>query len=51
MGRAMAILMKSRQSSTTSVPDQKIFMNGRQVMDSKLNHIVTSPRLNNWIKS
>ena len=38
MGRAMAIPMKSRQSSTTSVPDQKSFKNGKQVTDPKWDH-------------
>ena len=38
MGRAMAIPMKSRQSSTTSLSDQKNFKNGRQVTSPKWNH-------------
>lgn len=38
MGRAMAIPMKSRQSSTTSLSDQKDFKNGRQVTSPKWDH-------------
>ena len=38
VGRAMAIPMKSRQSSTTSVPDQKSLKNGKQVTDPKWDH-------------
>ena len=38
MGRSMAIPMKSRQSSTTSLSDQKAFKNGRHVTDPKWNH-------------
>lgn len=38
MGRAMAIPMKSRQSSTTSLSDQKNFKNGRQVTSPKWDH-------------
>ena len=38
MGRAMAIPMKSRQSSTTSLSDQKNFKTGRQVTDPKWQH-------------
>lgn len=38
MGRSMAIPMKSRQSSTTSVQEQKTFKNGRQVTDPKWDH-------------
>lgn len=38
MGRSMAIPMKSRQSSTTSLQEQKTFKNGRQVTDPKWDH-------------
>ena len=38
MGRSMAIPMKSRQSSTTSLSDQKAFKSGRQVTDPKWDH-------------
>lgn len=38
MARAMAIPMKSRQSSTTSLSDQKKFKPGRQVTDPKWEH-------------
>lgn len=38
MGRALAIPMKSRQSSTTSLSDQKNFRNGRQVTSPKWDH-------------
>ena len=38
MGRSMAIPMKSRQSSTTSLSDQKTFKSGRQVTDPKWDH-------------
>lgn len=38
MGRSMAIPMKSRQSSTTSLSDQKTFKNGKQVTDPKWDH-------------
>ena len=38
MGRSMAIPMKSRQSSTTSLSDQKNFKNGRQVTDPRWDH-------------
>ncbi|MCJ1295594.1 hypothetical protein MMC34_007157, partial [Xylographa carneopallida] len=41
MGRAMAIPMKSRQSSTTSLSDQKNFKSGRQVTDPKWDHEAT----------
>ena len=41
MGRAMAIPMKSRQSSTTSLSDQKSFKNGRQVTSPKWDHEAT----------
>ena len=37
-GRSMAIPMKSRQSSTTSLSDQKTFRNGKQVTDPKWEH-------------
>lgn len=37
-GRSMAIPMKSRQSSTTSLKDVKDFKNGRQVTDPKWDH-------------
>jgi len=40
MARAMAIPMKSRQSSTTSLSDQKNFKHGRQVTDPKWEHEV-----------
>ena len=38
MGRSIAIPMKSRQSSTTSLSDQKNFNSGRQVTDPKWEH-------------
>lgn len=38
MGRSMAIPMKSRQSSTTSLSDQKHFKAGRQVTNPKWDH-------------
>ena len=38
MGRSMAIPMKSRQSSTTSLSDQKSFKNGRQATDPRWDH-------------
>ena len=38
MARSMAIPMKSRQSSTTSLSDQKNFKHGRQVTDPKWEH-------------
>lgn len=38
MGRSMAIPMKSRQSSTTSLSDQKKFKTGRQVTDPSWDH-------------
>ncbi|KAL8996279.1 MAG: hypothetical protein Q9169_004165 [Polycauliona sp. 2 TL-2023] len=38
VGRSMAIPMKSRQSSTTSLSDQRTFKAGRQVTDPKWNH-------------
>ena len=38
MGRSMAIPMKSRQSSTTSLTDQKKFKTGRQVTDPNWDH-------------
>ncbi|KAL9125850.1 MAG: hypothetical protein Q9217_005005 [Psora testacea] len=38
MSRSMAIPMKSRQSSTTSLSDQKNFRNGRQVTDTRWDH-------------
>lgn len=38
MGRSMAIPMKSRQSSTASLSDHKIFKNGRQLTDPKWEH-------------
>ncbi|MCJ1394012.1 hypothetical protein MMC18_006889 [Xylographa bjoerkii] len=41
MGRAMAIPMKSRQSSTTSLSDQKNFKSGRQVTDPKWDNEAT----------
>ena len=41
MGRAMAIPMKSRQSSTTSLSDQKNFKSGTQVTDPKWDHEAT----------
>ncbi|KAL9119665.1 MAG: hypothetical protein Q9187_003780 [Circinaria calcarea] len=41
MGKSMAIRMKSRQSSTTSLSDQKNFKNGRQVTDPKWEHEAT----------
>ena len=41
MGRSMAIPMKSRQSSTTSLSDQKTFKSGRQVTDPKWDHEAT----------
>lgn len=38
IGRSIAIPMKSRQSSTTSLTDQKNFKAGRQVTDPKWDH-------------
>lgn len=38
MGRSMAIPMKSRQSSTTSLSEQKDFKNAKQVTDPQWNH-------------
>lgn len=38
MGRSMAIPMKSRQSSTTSVSDHKTFQNGRTLTDPRWDH-------------
>lgn len=38
IGRSMAIPMKSRQSSTTSLSEQKNFKAGRQVTDPKWDH-------------
>ena len=38
MGRSIAIPMKSRQSSTTSLSDQKKFKTGRQVTDPNWDH-------------
>ncbi|KAI4094373.1 MAG: hypothetical protein LQ344_002273 [Seirophora lacunosa] len=38
IGRSMAIPMKSRQSSTTSLSDQKNFKAGRQVTNPKWDH-------------
>lgn len=38
MGRSMAIPMKSRQSSTTSLSDHKNFKNGRQLTDPRWDH-------------
>ena len=38
MGRSVAIPMKSRQSSTTSLSDQKNFRNGRQVTEPRWDH-------------
>lgn len=38
MGRSMAIPMKSRQSSTTSLSEQKHFKAGRQVTNPKWDH-------------
>jgi hypothetical protein len=38
MGRSMAIPMKSRQSSTTSLSDQKTFKSGKQVTDPRWDH-------------
>lgn len=38
MGRSMAIPMKSRQSSTTSVPDYKNLQNGRTLTDPSWDH-------------
>lgn len=35
MGRSMAIPMKSRQGSTTSLTDQKSFKSGKEVTDPK----------------
>ena len=39
MGRSMAIPMKSRQSSNTSLKDQKDFKNGRQIADPQWDHV------------
>jgi len=41
MARSMAIPMKSRQSSTTSLSDQKNFRHGRQVTDPQWDHEAT----------
>lgn len=38
MGRSMAIPMKSRQSSTTSISDHKPFKNGRTLTDPRWDH-------------
>lgn len=38
MGRSMAIPMKSRQSSTTSLSDHKNFKSGRQLTDPRWDH-------------
>lgn len=38
MGRSMAIPMKSRQSSTTSLSDHKNFKTGRQLTDPRWDH-------------
>ncbi len=38
MGRAMAIPMKSRQSSTTSLSDHKTFRNGKELTDPRWDH-------------
>ena len=39
MGRSMAIPMKSRQSSTTSLSEQKDFRNGRYITDPRWDHV------------
>ncbi|KAL6718903.1 Serine/threonine-protein kinase [Lecanora helva] len=39
MGRSMAIPLKSRQSSTTSLSDQKDFKNGRLVTEPRWDHV------------
>ena len=39
MGRSMAIPMKSRQSSTTSLSDQKDFKNGRLITEPRWDHV------------
>ena len=39
MGRSITIPLKSRQSSTTSLSDQKDFKNGRYITDPQWNHI------------
>ena len=39
MGRSIAIPMKSRQSSTTSLDDHKEFKNGRQVTNPRWDHV------------
>ena len=39
MGRSMAIPMKSRQSSTTSLSDQKDFKNGRHITDPRWDQV------------
>lgn len=39
MGRSIAIPMKSRQSSTTSLSDQKDFKAGRQITDPRWDHL------------
>lgn len=39
MGRSIAIPMKSRQSSTTSLDDHKDFKNGRQVTNPRWDHV------------
>lgn len=41
LGRSIAIPMKSRQSSTTSLSDQKTFKSGRQVTNPKWEHQAT----------
>lgn len=38
MGRSMAIPMKSRQGSTTSLSEHKTFKMGRQLTDTKWDH-------------
>ena len=39
MGKSIAIPMKSRQSSTTSLDDHKDFKNGRQVTNPRWDHV------------
>ena len=39
MGRSIAIPMKSRQSSTTSLSDQKEFKNGRHITEPRWDHV------------
>ena len=39
MGRSMAIPMKSRQSSTTSLNDQRDFRNGRAITNVRWDHV------------